>query len=392
MAYLNRQMEGKFAALLMQYPVITIMGPRQSGKTTLAKNTLPHFDYVNLEDPTTRQIIMQDTRAFFEKHSHHLIIDEIQRMPELLSYIQVIVDKQPEKTGLFILTGSHQLELHQAISQSLAGRTAILTLLPLTLAEISSTQLSIDELLLKGFYPRIYQKNLNPTEAYQYYFQTYIERDVRQLIHVQDLSLFIKFIKICAGRIGQVVNWSNMSNDVGVSAQTIQRWISLLEASYILVRLPPYFENFGKRVIKSPKLYFIDVGLAAFLLDIESPQQMARDPLKGHLFENFIIIDLMKQRYNQGKSAPFYYFRDQHGNEVDLLIKSAHEFIGIEIKAGQTFHHDFLKGLNYFHLLVKERYKKGYVIYTGKEEQKINQHQLINYQSSLLNDIVDQKA
>lgn len=383
MKYLQRHIQEKLMALLAQYSVITIMGPRQSGKTTLVRQVLPHFDYVNLEDPATRQIISQDPRAFFEKHSKNLIIDEIQRMPELLSYIQVLVDEQADATGLFILTGSHQLELHQAISQSLAGRTAILTLLPLALSETQQTNMSIDELLLQGFYPRLYQKNLNPTEAYQYYFQTYIERDVRQLTHVHDLNVFIKFIKICAGRIGQVINWSSMSNDIGVSAQTIQRWVSLLEASYILIRLPPYFENFGKRIIKSPKLYFVDVGLAAFLLDIETPAQMARDPLKGHLFENFIIMDLIKQRYNQGKSVPFYYFRDQHGNEVDLLIKSGHQFTGIEIKSSQTFHRDFLKGLNYFQQLVQDRYEKGYVVYTGKEEQMMGQQQLMNYCSFL---------
>jgi predicted AAA+ superfamily ATPase len=381
--YVKRHMRDKLLGLLGQYPVITIMGPRQAGKTTLAKYSLPDFDYINLEDPVTRQVILEDPRAFFAKYPSHLIIDEIQRMPELLSHIQVIVDQQPEKTGLFVLTGSHQLELHQAISQSLAGRTAILTLLPLAFCETEDQDISVDELLIKGFYPRIYQKNLNPTEAYQYYFQTYIERDVRQLIHIQDLNLFIKFIKICAGRIGQVINWNSMSNDVGVSAQTIQRWTSLLEASYILMRLPPYFENFGKRMIKTPKLYFVDVGLAAFLLDIESTHQMARDPLRGHLFENFIIMDLIKQRYNQGKSVPFYYFRDQHGHEVDLLIKSGHEFMGIEIKAGQSFHRDFLKGLDFFQGLTTDRYREGYIVYAGNEEQKLGQHALANYRSFL---------
>lgn len=387
MNYLKRELQEKFELALKQYPVVTIMGPRQSGKTTLVKQTLPHVFYVNLEDPVARQMITQDPRAFFGQHTDGLILDEIQRMPELLSYIQVIVDEKPEHTGLFVLTGSHQIALHEAISQSLAGRTAILTLFPLSLRETAADSLTLDELLIKGFYPRIYQKKLDPTEAYRYYFQTYIERDLRQLIHVRDLSLFEKFMKLCAGRIGQVINLSSLSNDVGVSAQTIQQWISILEASYVVIQLKPYFENFGKRVIKSPKLYFTDVGLASFLLDIEMPTQMARDPLRGHLFENLVIMDLIKQRHNQGKSVPFYYFRDQHGHEVDLFIKAGHQFIAIEIKASQTFTPHFLAGLKYLQQLTGERYQKGYLVYTGKEEQKMENQALINFRHLIVSEI-----
>jgi predicted AAA+ superfamily ATPase len=387
MNYLKRELQAKFELALTQYPVVTIMGPRQSGKTTLVKQTLPHLFYVNLEDPVTRQMISEDFRAFFNQHTEGLILDEIQRMPELLSYIQVLVDQKPERTGLFILTGSHQMELHEAISQSLAGRTAILTLFPLSLSETQEPSLSLDELLIKGFYPRIYQKGLEPTEAYRYYFQTYIERDLRQLINVRDLGLFEKFMKLCAGRIGQVINLSGLSNDVGVSSQTIQQWISILEASYVVVQLKPYFENFGKRVIKSPKLYFTDVGLASFLLDIETPLQMARDPLRGHLFENLVIMDLIKQRHNQGKSIPFYYFRDQHGHEVDLLIKTGHQFIAIEIKASQTFTSHFLAGLKYLQKLTADRYQKGYLVYSGKEEQKMESQTLINFKNIVISEV-----
>lgn len=381
--YLKRHIFQSFKKQLSSYPVVTLLGPRQSGKTTFVKQTLPDYDYVNLEDPSSRQLISIDPKAFFEQHANGLILDEIQRMPELLSYIQVLVDEKPEKTGLYVLTGSHQLALHAAISQSLAGRTALLTLLPLSLSELNeeNNALPLDELLLKGFYPRIYQKNLNPLEAYRYYFQTYIERDVRQIIQVRDLSQFEKFIKLCAGRIGQVVNLSSLSNDVGVSAQTIQQWLSILEASFIIIRLPPYFENFGKRIIKSPKLYFIDTGLAAFLLDIENAKQLARDPLRGFLFENLIIIDLIKQRYAQGQNIPFYYFRDQHGHEIDLLIKKANQFIGIEIKSSQTFTPEFLKGLEFFSHLTGDRFEKGYIIYNGSIEQKIKKYQLLNYKS-----------
>lgn len=379
--YVYRQIQAKFESLLLQYPVVTLTGPRQSGKTTLVRHVLPKMPYINLEDPSERYIIGQDIKSFFDKYSSGVILDEIQRMPELLSYIQVIVDAQPEQSGLFVLTGSHQFELQQAINQSLAGRTALLTLLPLSLEEQETIQgnLTLDDLLLNGFYPRIYQNKLSPTEAYRYYFQTYIERDLRQLIHLQNISQFQKFMKLCAGRIGQVINLTSLSNDVGVSAQTIQNWLSLLEASYVIIRLTPYFENVGKRLIKSPKLYFIDVGLAAFLLDIESITQMARDPLRGNLFENMIIIDMLKQRYNKGQSTPLYYFRDQHGNEVDLLIKVGHQFIACEIKAAKTFSADFLKGLNYFKRLVGERYQKGYLIYSG-DEHIIQGTQLLHYQ------------
>ncbi|SRR5579883_90963 len=382
MLYFQRQIQPKLEMLLRQYPVVTVTGPRQSGKTTLVKHVLPHISYVNLEDPTTRALINQDVKAFFEQYPNGLILDEIQRMPELLSYIQVLVDKTPDQTGLFVLTGSHQLELHQAISQSLAGRTALLTLLPLSLDELQDmhTDLSLDELLLHGFYPRIYQKHLNPTEAYRYYFQTYIERDVRQLIHLRDLNQFHTFMKLCAGRIGQVLNLTNLGNDVGVSTQTVRQWLLLLEASYLIVRLTPYFENFGKRIIKSPKLYFTDVGLATFLLDIENTSQLARDPLRGNLFENLVILDIIKHYYNEGKTPPLYYFRDQHGNEVDLLLKTGNQFVAFEIKASKTFTPSFLKGLAYFQSLTGDRYQQGYVVYTGEQEQKIHQNYLINYQ------------
>lgn len=379
--YFHREIELKFKELYFQYPIVTVMGPRQSGKTTFVKHVLSDTPYVNLEDPTIRQLITADPNAFFDSYPDSLILDEIQKMPEILSYLQVRVDKQSNKTGLYVLTGSHQLELHQAISQSLAGRTAILTLLPLSLAELSQTiKLSLDELLLTGFYPRIYQKKLNPTEAYRYYFQTYIERDVRQLMHLKDLNLFQAFIKLCAGRIGQVINFSSFSNDIGVSAQTIKQWISLLEASYIIIKTTPYFENFGKRIIKAPKLYFTDVGLATFLLDIENISQIARDPLRGNLVENLVILDVVKHYYNQGKNISFYYFREQHGHEVDLIIKTGNQFLAFEIKAAKTFSENFLKGLDYFQKLVgPSRFKQGYLVYNGEAEQQIRNYQLVNF-------------
>jgi predicted AAA+ superfamily ATPase len=365
------------------YPVVTIIGPRQSGKTTLVRHQFPNKAYVNLEALDLQEMAKLDPRAFLENYPEGAIFDEIQRVPTLLSYIQIIVDES-QKKGMFILTGSHQIELHQAITQSLAGRTALLSLLPMSLEElaIAGIQLSLDEALLKGGYPRIFKDHLEPAKAYRYYFQTYIERDLRQLIHVKDLSQFQRFVRICAGRIGQILNLEGIGNDVGVSSHTVREWISILEASFILIRLHPYFENFGKRIIKSPKLYFTDVGLASYLLGIENLEQMSRDPLRGHLVENLVVIELMKSRLNRGLDPQLYYFRDAHGHEVDLIFQSGHELVPIEIKAAKTFHSEFLKNLFFFQTLVGDRCPKGFVIYAGNQEQKIGSFQAINLMHS----------
>lgn len=293
------------------------------------------------------------------------------------------MDEKKEK-GMFIITASHQLELHQAISQSLAGRTAILKLLPLSLSELSKAHfdLSLDDYLLKGAFPRIYHDQLEPTKAYRNYFQTYIERDVRQLIHVKDLMLFQRFMKLCAGRVGQILNVHNLSNDLGISSHTVKNWLSVLEASFLIFQLPPYFENFGKRVIKSPKIFFTDTGLASYLLDIENTTQLNRDPLRGHLIENLIVLELLKYRLNRGFDPQLYYYRDSNQNEVDVIYKTGHLLIPIEIKAAQTFNQNFLRGLKYFKTLVGDRCSKGYVIYTGDHGQNVEDFKIINYQNT----------
>lgn len=286
---------------------------------------------------------------------------------------------------MFILTGSHQLELHQAVSQSLAGRTALLNLLPMSLEELTLAgfNLSLDEAILRGGYPRIFKDNLEPSKAYRSYFQTYIERDLRQLIHVKNLSQFQRFVKVCAGRIGQLLNLESLGNDVGITSNTVKEWISILEASYILVRLQPYFENFGKRIIKSSKLYFTDVGLATYLLGIENADQLSRDPLRGNLFENLIVIDLIKSRLNKGLDPQLYFFRDTHGHEIDLVFQSGSTLVPIEIKAGKTYNQDFLKNLYFFQNLVgNERCKEGFIVYAGQQEQKIGSFKLINYKKA----------
>ena len=376
----KRKILTELEQLSKSYPVITVIGPRHSGKTTLVRNAFPHKPYVNLEAPDIRILVEHDPRSFLERHPNGAILDEIQRVPELLSYIQVVVDESDQK-GLFILIGSHQLELHQAISQSLAGRTAHLTLLPMSLQELHDAEIAcdLDQLLLKGGYPRIYKDNLDPTKAYRNYFQTYVERDLRQLINVKDLTQFERFVRICAGRIGQLINLEEIGGEIGVSSHTVKEWISILEASFIIFRLQPYFENFGKRIIKSPKLFFVDVGLAAYLLGIENATQMHRDPLRGHLVENLIMVELMKWRFNHGMDHQLYFYRDIQKNEVDAIFKNGNQLIPIEIKSSKTFHPDFLKQIQFCQNLVGTRAPKGYLIYAGEQEQSIGSIELLNF-------------
>lgn len=376
----HRSAASELKSLAKTYPIVTVLGPRQSGKTTLVQHTFPHKSYVNLEALDTQELAKMDPRAFLEQYPSGAILDEIQRVPTLLSYLQLIVDESQTK-GMFILTGSHQLELHQAITQSLAGRTALLHLLPMSLSELADAgfELSLDEALLKGGYPRIYKDDLDPTKAYRNYFQTYVERDLRQLIQLKDLTQFQRFMRICVGRIGQLLNLEGICNDVGISSHTVKNWISILEASFILFRLQPYHENFGKRVIKSPKIYFTDVGLATYLLGIENKEQLSRDPLKGHLVENLVILELLKERLNKGLDPHLYFFRDTHGHEVDLIFQSGHQLVPIEIKAAQTFNKEFLKNISYFQQLVGDRCVQGALIYAGTQEQNINSVRILNY-------------
>jgi uncharacterized protein len=376
----HRDLTTEIQELAKSYPIVTILGPRQSGKTTITKMTFPEKTYVSLEDLDTRQLALSDPRGFLSKYPHGAILDEVQKAPELLSYIQTIVDADTRK-GLFILTGSAQLELYQGITQTLAGRTSILTLLPMSLIELKNAGITIPlhQSILHGGYPRIYNDNLNPTKAYKNYFQTYVERDLRQLINIKDLTQFEHFCKILAGRIGSLLNMEEIGNEIGISSHTVKQWISILEASFIVFRLQPYFENFGKRIIKSPKIYFIDVGLACYLLGIEDENQLSRDPARGHLVENLVITELLKARFNKGLDPNLYFYRDQQKNEVDVIYKHGHELIPIEIKSSMTFNSSFLKSLNFFQKLNPERAKKGFLIYAGNQEQNIHSFTLLNY-------------
>lgn len=380
MKNIPRAIAPAFEKLLKQYPVVTITGPRQSGKTTLVRTLCADYPYINLEDPEMRELASRDPRAILNKYPDRLIIDEIQQVPQLLSYIQVIVD-ETKREGMYVLTGSHQVELHQAIGQSLAGRTALLQLYPLSLAELSGAgiQKTVNESLLAGFYPRIYQKDLDPTQMYRDYVKTYIERDVRNMVHIKDLITFQRFMKLCASRTACTLNMHSLANDIGVSSHTIKHWLSILQASYLIELIPPYFENFGKQVVKSPKLYFTDVGLAAYLLEIESLSQIDRDPLRGNLFETMVAMELIKTRLNQARDPHLYYYRDSQKKEIDIIYKQGAELIPIEIKSAQTIHRDFFKGLDYFMELGQERCKKGYLVYAGQQEYTMEKYGVLNY-------------
>ena len=389
-----RDISNSILKLATQYPVITITGPRQSGKTTIVKHLFPQKKYSNLENLETRTFAKDDPVGFLKGFPDGAIIDEIQRVPELLSFIQVFVDDK-KQNGLFILTGSNNFLLLNTISQSLAGRTAIVKLLPLSINEINAhfktEPIEAIDFIYKGFYPRIYDQNLNPSQALEFYFETYIERDLRQLTQVHNLNLFVKFVKICAGRIGQILNLSSIANDIGISYTTVQNWLIILEASFIIFLLPPWFSNIKKRLIKSPKLYFYDIGLVSYLLDIEKPNQVKTYPLLGNLFENLVILEILKFRYNNIKKNNLYFFRDSNGNEVDLVYSVAGSLLPIEIKAGSTLTKDYFKGLNYFEKVFTNIPLGKALIYNGEHyhiqnnTQILNIHTINNFLSSLEN-------
>jgi len=354
-----------------QYPVVTVTGPRQSGKTTLCRTTFPESVYINLEAPDTRAFAQEDPRGFLANIPNGAILDEIQRTPELPSYIQGIVDSESFQ-GKFILTGSQQFELMSQISQSLAGRTALLKLLPLSINELKNADIlpSMFSIMHSGFYPRIFQDNLDPTQMLSGYFSTYVERDLRQISVIHDLQKFERFVRLCAGRTGQLLNMNNLANDAGIAHSTARQWIDLLQSSYIIFLLPPWFTNTRKRLVKSPKLYFYDVGLASWLLGIHQPDQIRRDPLFGALFENMIVIDRLKSRYNAALPVESYFYRDNIGNEVDLIELQGSKVHAVEIKAGATVNADYFKALNRFKKAFPDKFLDGTVIYGGELTQK----------------------
>ena len=369
---IKRDLEVELKGDAKQFPVVAVLGPRQSGKTTLVRATFKRYKYVSLEELDNREKAISDPRHFLEslENKYGIILDEIQNTPDLLSYIQTYVDTH-KKTGYFIITGSQNILLNEAISQTLAGRVSILTLLPLSITELSRAKLltnNLEKNIFTGFYPRIFDEKLKPRKWYTNYIRTYIERDVRMLKNISSLSLFQKFIKLCAGRIGQLVNLTSLGNDCGVSANTARDWLSILECSYIIFLLRPHHKNFSKRLIKTPKIYFYDTGLACSLLEIDTLKELNSHYLRGGLFESFIISELIKNRFNKDIRPNLYFWRDRQGHEIDCIIEKGNRLTLIEIKVAKTINPSFFDELKYWNELSKTPASNSFLIYGGKDK------------------------
>ncbi len=373
---IQRQLATKLKSQLKKFPVVSITGPRQSGKTTLAKTIGTDFDYYNLEDINTKRFATSDPVGFINSIDKPAIIDEIQKVPDLLSQIQVKVD-ETGKLGQFILTGSESLLLSDKISQSLAGRVVNNTLLPLSLSELrdSKINLKMKDQILNGFYPRIYESNLTAKDFYPEYINTYVEKDIRQIANIGDLALFEKFLGLIAGRVGQLLNINSLSNDLGISFSTVEKWISILEASFIVYRLQPYFTNIGKRLVKSPKIYFYDTGILCYLLGINSQNDLTKHYSYGSIFENLIISELKKQIFNNKLTTKMYFYRDSNGNEIDLLLENMENFDLIEIKSSETYSKEFEKA---FEAVKFKNFSKN-VIYNGSLSINGSDTNIYNY-------------
>lgn len=372
---IERTLQERLLKLAAAFPVVTLTGPRQSGKTTLCRLAFPDKPYITLESPAERQRAADDPLGFLGAFPDGAIIDEVQRVPELPSYLQGMVDEDP-RPGRFILTGSQNFGIWESVTQSLAGRTALLELLPLSLEELRRFEdppQSLFETVWSGGYPRIFERNLPPSDWLESYVATYVERDVRQLVNVGDLIQFQTFLRLCAGRTGQLLNYSSLAADVGISQPTAKAWLSVLEASYLVFRLPPFHRNLGKRLVKSPKLYFYDTGVACSLLGIETPAQLETHPLRGSIFESWVVAEVAKQILHRGRRPRLSFYRDRGGLEVDLLVEGGGELTAVEIKSGQTPTSGFFTGLDRFADIVEPmsqtRLGRRIAVYGGAEPQ-----------------------
>ena len=381
---IKRQLSTKLKELVKKFPILAITGPRQSGKTTLTKMEFPDYTYISMEDPDVQLWAKDDPRGFLEQNDKYVIIDEIQRVPDLFSYLQTHTDGSGI-TGQYIISGSQSFLLSEKISQSLAGRAVILNLLPFSLYELSEKihrSMGLDDFLFRGFFPRIYDKNINPVDFYPSYIQAYIERDVRQIKNVTNLYDFNRFLKLCAGRTGQLLNLTSLANDCGISVNTAKAWISVLEQSFIIFLLKPYYRNFNKRTVKMPKLYFYDTGLICSLLGLEDKKQLMTHYLRGSLFENFIILEILKSRFNNGRSSNLYFWRNNHGNEIDCVVEKPDNLYAIEIKSGRTFSSDFFRGINYWNKIAGSISGRSFVVYGGKTNRKTPAGELISWENT----------
>lgn len=378
---IGRDAANKLQELAEKFPAIGLLGPRQSGKTTLAKTLFSDKPYISFENQDSLLAASTDPRAFLAKYSEGAVFDEIQRVPHLFSYLQGIIDEHTSKTGLFLLTGSQNFLLLENITQSLAGRIAFINLLPFSYHELRTTQWSgstLDFLILHGGYPRLYDKVIEPVDFYPNYILTYVERDVRQIKNINDLSVFQRFLKICATRVGQIVNYASMGNDCGIDQKTVVSWLGILETSFIATTLKPFYNNLGKRLLQMPKLYFYDTGLCCSLLEIENEVQLVNHPLRGALFENFVLVELLKQRFNKGLRNNFYFWRDRTGNEIDILLDKATGAIPIEIKAGATYNKSFLKGIDYWRK-IQPGTTQSFLVYAGEASFQQQGTEIINW-------------
>ncbi len=379
----KRVLEKELKRVARQYPVVTLTGPRQSGKTTLVRTSFRNHEYTSLEEPDVREFALEDPRGFLDQFSGPVVLDEVQRAPDLFSYIQTSVDEK-DSPGQFILSGSQNFLLLESISQSLAGRTAILHLLPLSLGEIERrksfplakmgrelprgrrpSQRKVMETLFRGFYPRIHDKDLDPGRWYANYYRTYIERDVRDILNVGDLESFGRFVRLCAGRNGQLLNLTSLSNDCGITHTTAGRWLSVLEASFLITLLRPHYRNFGKRLIKSPKLYFLDTGLLCYLLRIRTPDDLRFHASRGAIFESYVHSELSKNFLNQGLESDLYFWQDSAGHEIDILVEQGDDLVPIEIKSGQTISSDYFKSIDLWRKLAGDAEHPAALVYAG---------------------------
>lgn len=363
----NREMAAVLKGMHRYFPVVSLTGPRQSGKTTLIRSVFKDLPYFNMEDAEQRDFILHDPKAFLSRNASGAVIDEAQRTPELFSYLQVHVDEY--KNSRFVLSGSQNFLLSESISQSLAGRVGMADLLPFSIDELRSASLlpkSLDEILYKGLYPGIYDRDIPPELFYSSYLKTYVERDVRLIKNIDNIEVFDRFIRLCAGRAGHLVNLSSLASDTGISLNTAKSWISLLEASYLIYILRPYHANLNKRLIKSPKLYFTDTGLLCHLLGIGSPGQLHTHYMRGNIFENHVILQILKMHYNKLKTPRLWFWQDSNRNEVDLLIEAKGELIPVEVKSGQTFTPEFFKNIRVLQKIEKLNIGKGFIIYAGE--------------------------